>query len=46
MNENYNSYLKTKTILKSKYHYYKKYTTITILYFIYNIKKTPLNNRN
>lgn len=38
MNENYNSYLKTKTILKSKYHYCKKNTTITILYFIYNIK--------
>lgn len=42
MNENYNSYLKTKTILKSKYHYCKKNTTLTILYFIYNIKKTHL----
>lgn len=42
MNENYNSYLKTKTILKSKYHYCKKNTTITIYILFIILKKTHL----
>lgn len=42
MNENYNSYLKTKTILKSKYHYFKKNTTITIYISFIILKKNHL----